>query len=95
MHQSLWILTAWIVGGLCLGGGGPTLVYVGEGHRRLRTYGYANSQPLFGFLSPLSDIPQVYTLWKYPDILPILSIPGKAVPAMLHAPFLLGSDISQ
>ena len=34
----------------------------------------------------------VYTLWKFPDILPILSIPGEKVPAMLHAPFLLDTS---
>ena len=37
----------------------------------------------------------VYTLWKHPDLLSILSIPGKSVPAMLHGPFLLVPDVGQ
>jgi len=39
-----------------------------------------------------SHTQSVYTLWKYPDLLPILSIQGEKVPAMLHAPFLLDTS---
>lgn len=39
--------------------------------------------------------PSVYTLWKHPDLLSILSIPGKSVPAMLHGSSMLGSDVGR
>jgi len=38
------------------------------------------------------ETPPVYTLWKYPDLLPTLSIAGVKVPAMLHGKFLLDAS---
>ncbi|KAF9783951.1 hypothetical protein BJ322DRAFT_1109804 [Thelephora terrestris] len=64
-------------------------------HERISGVAYVTSEsvPLWFTLEKEIDdyIPTVYTLWKHPDLLPILSIPGKFVPAMLHGPFLSGS----
>ncbi|KAF9649472.1 hypothetical protein BDM02DRAFT_3230271 [Thelephora ganbajun] len=69
-----------------------------ESHAHVQGVAYVTSEsvPLwFTFGKAIDDfVPTVYTLWKHPNLLPILSIPGEMVPRMLHAPFLLGSDSS-